>query len=344
MRDAIAGVVALALLVIAASLATTLTFYKRRRQRLRDTEHERGRTLIAEIPAEDDLVLFSEDEKRFYYGDRSIDKDQVTAVRVLINGASIAAFMSKRAASHPQADGVRRSSGRDRPRSLGCGDRNRHGSDARALRRHSRAGVPGTGAGGLRSGQARPRERERERWTGVDSSASDPVMLIGLDAKPPIHHSVSGTPRAFVDDASHDEEEVGQTVDIAQDRRIHRRVQRDDPAFGAAAHGAGDVQRRAGGDPPARMKRRSGSSSCSSRSMTLFEPNDVSLGDGRFGDTRGDPVGGIRELGPDREQVALDSGDLVVEITIAERRAGEAEPGVQLVDLAVGIDTPIVLP
>ena len=103
MRDAIAGIVALALLVIAASLATTLTFYKRRRQRLRDTERERGRTLIAEIPAEDDLVLFSEDETRFHYGDRSIDKDQITAVRVLINGASIAAFMSARAASHPQA-------------------------------------------------------------------------------------------------------------------------------------------------------------------------------------------------------------------------------------------------
>jgi hypothetical protein len=46
--------------------------------------------------------LFSEDEKRFYYGDRSIDKDQVTAVRVLINGASIAACVSTRAASHPQ--------------------------------------------------------------------------------------------------------------------------------------------------------------------------------------------------------------------------------------------------
>ena len=102
MRDAIAGVVALALLVVAASLATTLKFYQRRRQRLHDAESERGRTLVAEIPAEDDLVLFSEDSKRFYYGDRSIDKDQVTAVRVLINGASIAAFMSRRAAAHPQ--------------------------------------------------------------------------------------------------------------------------------------------------------------------------------------------------------------------------------------------------
>jgi hypothetical protein len=102
MRDAIAGVVALALLVLAASLATTLTFHRKRRQRRRDSERERGRTLVAEIPADDDLVLFSEDAQRFYYGDRSIAKDQITAVRVLINGASIAAFMSKRAAAHPQ--------------------------------------------------------------------------------------------------------------------------------------------------------------------------------------------------------------------------------------------------
>jgi hypothetical protein len=103
MRDAIAGVVALALLLVAASLATTLTFYRRRRQRLHDAEIERGRTLIAEIPAEDNLVLFSEDSTSFYYGDRSIDKDQVTAVRMLVNGAPIAASMSKRANAHPQA-------------------------------------------------------------------------------------------------------------------------------------------------------------------------------------------------------------------------------------------------
>jgi hypothetical protein len=103
MRDAIAGVVALALLIVAASLATTLKFYRKRRQRMRDSDRERGRRLIAEIPADDDLVLFSEDARRFYYGDLSVDKDQITAVRVLINGASIAAFMSKRAASHPQA-------------------------------------------------------------------------------------------------------------------------------------------------------------------------------------------------------------------------------------------------
>ena len=51
---------------------------------------------VAEIPAADDLILFSEDSTRFYYGDRSIDKDLIAAVRVLINGAPIAACVSRR--------------------------------------------------------------------------------------------------------------------------------------------------------------------------------------------------------------------------------------------------------
>ena len=92
MRDVLAGAVALALLAAAASLATTLRQYRRRRDRARDSERALGRVIVAEIPSEDDLLLFSEDNKRFYYGERSIDKDLIIAVRMLINGAPIASF------------------------------------------------------------------------------------------------------------------------------------------------------------------------------------------------------------------------------------------------------------
>lgn len=104
MRDAVAGLIAILLLFLAASLATTLQYYRRQRQRARDSERALGRVLIAEIPGDDDLVLFSEDDVRFYYGDRSIDKDLVVAVRVLINGSPIAAVVSRRyaAADQPQ--------------------------------------------------------------------------------------------------------------------------------------------------------------------------------------------------------------------------------------------------
>ena len=96
MRDLVAALVALLLLAAAASLATTLQVLRRRRIRARDSERALGRTIITEIPAGDDLVLFSEDASRFYYGDRSIDKDLIVAVRVLINGTPIAAYVSPR--------------------------------------------------------------------------------------------------------------------------------------------------------------------------------------------------------------------------------------------------------
>lgn len=95
MRDIIAGIVAIALLLVAASLATTLQAYRRRRERARDSEGALGRRIIAELPGADDLVLVSEDDKRFYYGDRCVDKDLIVAVRLLINGAQIAAHASR---------------------------------------------------------------------------------------------------------------------------------------------------------------------------------------------------------------------------------------------------------
>jgi len=95
-RDLIAWIVALALLVVAASLGTTLQHYRRRRQRARDSERALGRRVIAEVPTGDELILFSEDPVRFHYGEQSIDKDLIVAVRVLINGAPIAAVVSNR--------------------------------------------------------------------------------------------------------------------------------------------------------------------------------------------------------------------------------------------------------
>jgi len=96
MRDLVAGLVAVALLLVAGSLATTLHFYRRRRQRARDSERALGRAIVAELPTAEELVLFSEDDARFYYGDTTIDKELITAVRVLINGAPIAAVAALR--------------------------------------------------------------------------------------------------------------------------------------------------------------------------------------------------------------------------------------------------------
>jgi hypothetical protein len=99
-RDLIAALVAAALVLGALSLATTLTFYRKRRRRTRDEEQAQGRRIIAEIPVDDDLRLFSEDDRQFHYGQQTVDKDRIAAVRVLINGAPIAAYVAKRFAAN----------------------------------------------------------------------------------------------------------------------------------------------------------------------------------------------------------------------------------------------------
>jgi hypothetical protein len=114
MRDLVAGIVAVLLVLVALSLATSLQAYQKRRARARDSERALGRRLIAELPIASELVLVSEDDRRVYYGDVSIDKDLITAVRVLINGSPIAAYVSSR---HP-ASGGQPSSFVDRPEGI----------------------------------------------------------------------------------------------------------------------------------------------------------------------------------------------------------------------------------
>lgn len=96
MRDFAAGIIAMVLLLLAASLATTLKIYRRSRRQALDSQRAHGRTVVAELPTSEDLVLFSEDADRFYYGEHVVDKDAIVAVRVLINGAPIAAVVSAR--------------------------------------------------------------------------------------------------------------------------------------------------------------------------------------------------------------------------------------------------------
>ena len=115
MRDIVAGIIAVVLLLLAASLATTLRLFRRRRLHAREGQRSKGRTVIAEIPAAEDLVLFSEDAGAFHYGDRVIPKDSIAAARVLINGSPIAAVVSSR---HVGAEARHPTSFEDRPEGI----------------------------------------------------------------------------------------------------------------------------------------------------------------------------------------------------------------------------------
>jgi hypothetical protein len=94
--------VAAALAFVALSLLTTLHVYRKRQQGTRQAEIDRGRTIIVELPTDPRLTLFTEDTEHFYYGAQAIDKGQIAAVRVLINGSPIAAFVSPRWQSSEQ--------------------------------------------------------------------------------------------------------------------------------------------------------------------------------------------------------------------------------------------------
>jgi hypothetical protein len=96
MRDAVAALVAAGLLFVVLSLLTTLHFYRKRHREAREAEIARGRRIIVELPTDPALTLFTEDAEHFYYGATPIDKHELMAVRVLINGAPIVSFVSPR--------------------------------------------------------------------------------------------------------------------------------------------------------------------------------------------------------------------------------------------------------
>ena len=115
MRDAVAALVAAALIFFALSLLTSLHFYRQRHRKARDEELARGRSIIVELPTDPALTLFTEDAEHFYYGATAIDKNEIMAVRVLINGSPIAAFVSPRWES---AQSLQPTSFEDRPEGI----------------------------------------------------------------------------------------------------------------------------------------------------------------------------------------------------------------------------------
>ncbi len=153
MRDVVAGILAVLLIVVALSLATTLRRYRQRRERARDSERALGRRIVAEVPTADDLVLFSEDEARFYYGERSIDKDLIAAVRVLINGAPIATVVSERHA---------------REMAL---------SATAAERAGGTAALPDRGAGAADLIDTRPEGIARDRWDVAIETPTSTILI-----------------------------------------------------------------------------------------------------------------------------------------------------------------------
>jgi hypothetical protein len=110
MRNLIAGLIALVLLLFALRMVATLRFHQQRRRRDRDAAEALGRVILVEIPGGDGFVPFSEDAEGFYYGERPIPKRSILAARLLVNGAPIATTVAEGAVLELQ--------GRPRPEEL----------------------------------------------------------------------------------------------------------------------------------------------------------------------------------------------------------------------------------
>lgn len=114
-RDLVAGLVALFLIFVAFSLLAALDAHRRRRERLRREAVTRGRTIVAELPLGRDLTLVCEDPSHFYYGERTIDKADIRAVRLLVNGVPVVSSLSRRA---PASDAAPAAGFEDRPEGI----------------------------------------------------------------------------------------------------------------------------------------------------------------------------------------------------------------------------------
>jgi hypothetical protein len=106
MRDLVAVVVVVVLVVFALSMATSLQWYRRSHAKSSRSVQSRGQSILAESPASEGLRFFTEDADAFNWMERSIPKHEIRAARVLISGAPISVSVSTRFAESPALDAV----------------------------------------------------------------------------------------------------------------------------------------------------------------------------------------------------------------------------------------------
>lgn len=90
--QALAGIVLLLVVFSLFRLAMGLRWAKITRERARAAEESKGRRVVAELPAGDELLLLLEDEASFQWGDRRVDKSALAGVRMLLNGGILGEY------------------------------------------------------------------------------------------------------------------------------------------------------------------------------------------------------------------------------------------------------------
>lgn len=96
MRDVVAGLVAIGLVIVALRMATALQWHRRDETRRRRNIAQQGQAIIAEIPSEKGVEFFTADEAAFYWSGRRLPRTAVTRVRLLMSGVPIATREARR--------------------------------------------------------------------------------------------------------------------------------------------------------------------------------------------------------------------------------------------------------
>ena len=110
MRDLLAVGIVVLLVLAALSMATTLRWRYRDRERIRRQHLDDGRTIIAEVPAADSFEFFSEDAGAFYWTGQTIRKRAIHTAQLLISGAPLSTVRSRRA---PDFEAAAAAAGKD---------------------------------------------------------------------------------------------------------------------------------------------------------------------------------------------------------------------------------------
>ena len=150
----------------------------------------------------------------------------------------------------------------------------------------------------------------------------------------------------MIDPSRHHEQQIRQAIDIANEQRVNRRLQRDHPALRSSADRPGEVQPSRRLYSTGENDRGPGGQVAFKAIDQLLETLDIRIGDDRLGDARRDRVRGIGEPGAEGEQIALNPNQRISHLGVyiagatrrCQRRQHPPEAGIQFVDFAVGVD------
>ena len=106
MRDLVAIVIAIGLVIFALRMATSLQWYRRSHSQRRRNIERAGQTIVAEIPSREGLEFFTEDAAAFFWLDQRIPKAEIRSVRMLTSGAPLVARVARRFSTPARDDAV----------------------------------------------------------------------------------------------------------------------------------------------------------------------------------------------------------------------------------------------